>query len=717
MTALTAAILVAATTHVAAEAENGSKPIATRDSDAPLISDRSLNALALDPTASPAGTMVSVEVHGVDLAAVRKAVAAAGGDVYGEVPGFFVEARIPSEVLDTVAADPRVLRVAPVTQSSSSKPGPHRSFQANSPLAATIEDTIQLAAWHDAGYKGEGQRIGILDIFGQTELEDAIAGGRLPAPSGVFCLDQGNTCSITQSGPAAHGVGVAEIVHRTAPDAQLFLATVNTTSDLAAAVQWFANQGVTVINRSETSEFDGPGDGTGPIGSIVDQAVADGMVWVAAAGNAGGNAAENRNGQNWLGTFNDVDANGFHEWENGSELMEFECGFLLGMRWDDWANGIPTDYDLHIFDTREAELPEKSGNRVQRTTADQPFEHIDNSCDFGGDLDYLAIERFEDREPDGDDEIQILGNFTPMEEWTNESSATGPGAESPNPGAVTVGATTGPTSLGLATYSSQGPTMDGRPNPDLLAPSCLPVPNFGNCFTGTSASAPVVSGVLAVLRGAGVLESAAGADALVPRITVDQGAAGVDNQYGNGSLFLRAPAFFGVLPVGELCRGEVPTIVGTDGDDVLTGTEGPDVILGRAGNDRIMGNGGADLICGNDGRDNIRGGAGGDIIDGGPGGDRLRGETGADTVYGGGGGDRIFGNVGADELRGEGGNDRISAGAGDDEVRGGAGRDRLAGSPGADTVNGGVGSDRCFGGNLDGPNDPGDRVSKCETGV
>lgn len=85
-----------------------------------------------------------------------------------------------------------------------------------------------------------------------------------------------------------HGVGVAEIIADLAPDAELYLAVVYSAADLQAAVDWFATNGVTVINRSQTAEYDGPGDGTGPTAAVVDDAVAHGMLWANAAGNASG---------------------------------------------------------------------------------------------------------------------------------------------------------------------------------------------------------------------------------------------------------------------------------------------------------------------------------------------------------------------------------------------------------------------------------------------
>lgn len=655
------------------------------------IGDSELAVLADDPTAVAPGTYVSIEVHGDDLRAVREAVSSVGGDPYGEVPGHFVEAHIPVDQLAALADAEAVTRVTSPTISSGTRGA---SLQTSSALQAIVEDTVQLRPWHDLGHRGAGQRIGILDIFGTSELERAVASGRLAPPAGAFCRSFGASCPITRSDAGPHGVGVAEIIHRTAPDAQLYLATVTTLSDLTAAIDWFAAQGVTVINRSETSEFDGPGDGTGPLASLVDRAIGHDMVWVAAAGNAGGSGS--RNGQNWVGTFNDPDGNGFHNWASGSERMEFTCGFLLGMRWDDWDSGsIATDYDLWIYDGPNDANPETRATDNQNDPAHRPLERIDTRCSSSSDKDYLAIVKFEDREPDGSDTIQIMGNFTPMEEWVNEFAATGPGADSSNPGAITVGATVRPDSSQLANYSSHGPTLDGRVNPDLIGPSCLPVTDFAGCFSGTSASAPVVTGVLTVLRGANVLLAATGAEAIIPRITVDQGTPGPDFQHGHGALSLPTPGILGARTTLPSCAGIPATIVGTDNDDVLQGTEGDDVIFAARGNDTVDGLGGNDIICTGFGDDFVLGGSGNDTIFSGPGNDRVRGGLGADTINGGHGHDNIEGNQGPDDLRGFTGRDYVKGGLGNDEVQGGKGNDRLVGGDGNDRIYGGNGVDRC----------------------
>lgn len=105
--------------------------------------------------------------------------------------------------------------------------------------------------------------------------------------------------------------------------------------------------------------------------------------------------------------------------------------------------------------------------------------------------------------------------------------------------------------------------------------------------------------------------------------------------------------------LGELatltCAGRNPTIVGTNGDDVINGTPGPDVIAGLNGNDIINGAGGDDIICG---------GNGSDVLDGGTGDDVLEGGNGDDMISGGPGNDRLFGDRGDDVLRGDAGQDR-----------------------------------------------------------
>jgi hypothetical protein len=122
-------------------------------------------------------------------------------------------------------------------------------------------------------------------------------------------------------------------------------------------------------------------------------------------------------------------------------------------------------------------------------------------------------------------------------------------------------------------------------------------------------------------------------------------------------------ARMGLIP---RCNGLPATIIGTPGDDEITGTNGNDVIVGLGGNDIINGGNGDDVICGN---------------------------AGNDTINGGNGIDSLFGSFGDDELDGGNGNDLLDGGANGDTLIGNHGDDSLTGGTDADSFSGGNGSD------------------------
>lgn len=92
----------------------------------------------------------------------------------------------------------------------------------------------------------------------------------------------------------------------------------------------------------------------------------------------------------------------------------------------------------------------------------------------------------------------------------------------------------------------------------------------------------------------------------------------------------------------ELCRRQNPTILGTGGNDNLTGTPGADIMQGLGGHDKINGKGGDDIICGARGNDDMKG-AGGD--------DYVKGLRGNDVHNGGSGEDKCIRGPGFDTFR------------------------------------------------------------------
>ena len=162
-------------------------------------------------------------------------------------------------------------------------------------------------------------------------------------------------------------------------------------------------------------------------------------------------------------------------------------------------------------------------------------------------------------------------------------------------------------------------------------------------------------------------------------------------------------------------------IVGTPGDDRLTGTAFADVFYDRGGNDRIDAGGGDDRVFDADGDDRIDAGDGADWVlvrggrnevHGGNGNDslvasasqvdnvaatrsqHLLGGFGNDILYGGVGRDRLEAGPGDDSLLGGGDDDALYGGDGSDRVAGGKGDDLAGGGPGRDEIAGEIGNDR-----------------------
>jgi Ca2+-binding RTX toxin-like protein len=140
-------------------------------------------------------------------------------------------------------------------------------------------------------------------------------------------------------------------------------------------------------------------------------------------------------------------------------------------------------------------------------------------------------------------------------------------------------------------------------------------------------------------------------------------------------------------------------IVGTNGNDSITGLSSPNIIDGGPGDDTVVGGPGADTIRGLDNNDCIFGANGGDDLNGNLGDDTVYGGQGADLVRGGQGNDMVFGDDGDDShVNGNIGNDTVHGGVGDDTVFGGQGDDQVFGDDGNDYLSGDLGSDTLTGG-------------------
>ncbi len=218
-----------------------------------------------------------------------------------------------------------------------------------------------------------------------------------------------------------------------------------------------------------------------------------------------------------------------------------------GVRWaNDWdaPPGQRTDYDVFLYHSPIGNP--STDDLLESALADQgagapPLEIIQGSaCPAPGHAFYLRIEHISG-DPTGD-VIEILDYGDGMEKFVQaQFSAATSIVDSRNAGVVAVGAVDPPGAGSLGTYSSQGPTNDGRVKPDVSAASGFDSATFGARFSGTSAAAPVVAGGAALLLGANLAVGARELGDLVRNMVVDRGPAGPDNFFGTGEFQLPPP--------------------------------------------------------------------------------------------------------------------------------------------------------------------------------
>ena len=261
----------------------------------------------------------------------------------------YIEAYVPVTLLGRLSEQPGVIRVREIVP-----PQPGQSAQR---IAGHGPAAHLSAAWNQAGYSGQGIKVGIID----TGFEGfrGLMGTELPTTVQARCYtDLGRfttnlaDCENNEEEGDNHGTAVAETVMDIAPEVSLYIAHPRSKGDQQAAADWMVSEGVSVINTSIGWTFDGPGDGTSPFGNsplkTVDQAVDDGAIWVS--------LAHNHAKTTWFARapFLDLDGDRFIEFALFDEVneMTLEAGdrVVVQLRWADKWGGASTNLDLGIQD-------------------------------------------------------------------------------------------------------------------------------------------------------------------------------------------------------------------------------------------------------------------------------------------------------------------------------------------------------------------------------
>lgn len=596
---------------------------------------------------------------------------------------------------------------------------------------------------------GDGITIGILsDSYNQLNGEqDDIASGDLP--DNVIVLDDTATMSVSDEGRA-----MAQLIHDIVPGASLIFHTAfNGAPDFAQGILDLRAAGADVI-VDDIGYLTEPFFQDGIIAQAVDQVVADGATYFAAAGNSATQSYEAPYSDSGLSAPGDFYINGLP-----GELTNFHTvdptiptgiaptftlapgeELFIAVQWDQpfasaGGSGATSDLDVLIVDESQNALALANSNNIASGDAVEVV-YYQNTTGVSQTVG-LMIGLFAGPPPDSIKWIN-MGSPTVFSNGTIPANFPTIFGHPNSNGAITIGAAYyrstpefGVSPPAIQSFSSRGGIEilfdtagnrliipEDRNKPDLVAPDGTDTSFFGDFdvdnsgfsnFFGTSAAAPHAAAVAALQ-----LECT---PSLLPAdirnsqtdFAIDMETPGFDNISGNGLIDALAT-------LNETCPITVATCNGlpvtvdlslgqqtTPNDDVVLGTPDNDIIRGKAGNDTICGLGGDDIIFGDRGDDWIDGGDGIDTIRGGNGSDILFAGSGATAgtesrVVGGTGDDSIFGGPDADDLRGGPGDDMISGEQGDDQIIGNSGNDVLFGGPGADSLRAGAGeNDELFG--------------------
>ncbi len=147
---------------------------------------------------------------------------------------------------------------------------------------------------------------------------------------------------------------------------------------------------------------------------------------------------------------------------------------------------------------------------------------------------------------------------------------------------------------------------------------------------------------------------------------------------GQSNIIDASTASSNISIAADLTRQNQVVVFGIANSQPLTfGVENFINVIGTSGNDTITGNGLSNFLQGDKGNDIINGNGGSDVLIGGAGNDFINGGDGNDGALGGAGDDNLIGGFGNDVFDGGAGNDTVTGGGNLDVLTGGAGPDRF----------------------------------------
>jgi subtilisin family serine protease len=452
-----------------------------------------------------------------------------------------IKARVPITLLETIAN--RVQGVGFIKR-------PDR------PYAGVVSEGVSLtgaALYQASGYNGQNVKVAVIDL-GFAGLSTAITAGVLP-PTVTRIDCTGSDCSPTDfpSEEEDHGTAVAEVVHDMAPAAALYLIKVDDSLDLLNAKDYCIANGIRIINHSvgwfNTNFYDGACWFDNTV-CTADHAFKNGILWA--------NSAGNHARMHYGATFVDSDGDRLHNVtpeSNFISLYAFEGDPIVALlTWDAWPV-TNQDYDLYLFNS-SMELV-ASSTSVQDGTQ-PPDEEIYYVAPVSGTYS-LAVKN---SSATANLRFSIFTFYHDLHPFVAPTSLLSPADAT---GVMAVAAvnytrwSTGP----QESFSSQGPTTDGRMKPEISGPDGTSSFIYGSFF-GTSAASPHVAGAAALILSNNPTFTVTQLWDALTSSAIDLGGGGQDPVFGFGKLNLST------LNVDPASVGFGDVIVGDSVEKVVT---------------------------------------------------------------------------------------------------------------------------------------------------
>jgi autotransporter-associated beta strand protein len=429
------------------------------------------------------------------------------------------------------------------------------------------------------GFGGNGVKVGVISN-GVNHRANSVASGDLPTI----------TVNSALSGNGDEGTAMLEIVHDLAPNASLYFSAGLSSVDYVNSVTWLRNQGCNVI-IDDVTYFDQPFFADGAVAQAAQGAVDAGVAYVTSAGNAGTPAQYYGTSHYQAAFHDDGSVNHWHNFNTTgvniikSFYIDPGTSLTVTMQWSEAFGGATSNYGLYIADA--------NNNVIAQSTATTTTPCRSITINNNGTAGVIIGAAMRLISGNANRQLEMFGytsggtgSTAGLNYATSGDALVGQEALS---SVICVGATNAsdPTHA-IESFSSQGPstimtnfatqTYTLRQTLDITATDGVetevgdlgyfPInanPTTPVLFFGTSAAAPHVAAIAALMLQAAPTLTPAQVEATLESSALDLGTAGYDNAYGAGL----ARADYAIASVlTELNNGTL-TIIGTSLADTI----------------------------------------------------------------------------------------------------------------------------------------------------